>query len=143
MEKLTKNSLPEIEVYSSEIKEPSSLTEIKLHQILCKLLHLDKISINDDLFDLGMDSLICIRLSLEIFNVFNKNVTIKDLFRHTTIYDLSNYIDTCDNTNNADDIPIAPNTYSYPLSSAQKRIYYAQRNYLVIILYYIILAVVY
>ena len=125
--KIDKNSLPEIEVYSSEIKEPSSLTEIKLHQILCKLLHLDKISINDDLFDLGMDSLICIRLSLEIFNVFNKNVTIKDLFRHTTIYDLSNYIDTCDNTNNADDIPIAPNTYSYPLSSAQKRIYYATK----------------
>ena len=125
--KIDKKSLPEIEVYSSEIKEPSSLTEIKIHQILCKLLHLDKISINDDLFELGMDSLICIRLSLEIYNVFNKNVTIKDLFKYTTIYELSSYIDTCDNSYRLDDIPIAPNTYSYPLSSAQKRIYYASK----------------
>lgn len=125
--KIDKKSLPEIEVYSSEIKEPSSLTEIKLHQILCRLLNLDKISINDDLFNLGMDSLICIRLSLEIYNVFNKHITIKDLFKYTTIYELSNYIDICDNSCKSDDISIAPISYSYPLSSAQKRIYYASK----------------
>lgn len=125
--KIDKNKLPDIEVYSSEIKEPSTLTEIKLHQILCNLLNLDKISISDDLFNLGMDSLLCIRLSLELYNVFNKNITIKDLFKYTTIYELANYIDICDDSYELDDIYITPDAFSYPLSSAQKRIYYASK----------------
>lgn len=125
--KIDKNSLPELSIYSSNTVEPSSLTEIKLHQILCNLLNLNKISINDNLFNLGMDSLICIRLSLEIYNAFNKNVTIKDIFKYTTIHDIANFIDSCDNIFETDDITITPEAFSYPLSFAQKRIYYASK----------------
>lgn len=125
--KIDKNSLPKIVLSSSKFVEPSSLTEIKLHQILCNLLNLTKISVTDNLFDLGMDSLLCIRFSLEIYYSFNINISIQDLFTYTSINELSIFIDSKDKTTRIEDINIYPKAFSYPLSSAQQRIYYASK----------------
>ena len=126
--KVDKNLLPEVSITSLKFVEASTLTEIKVHQILCKLLNLNKISVIDNLFELGMDSLICIRFSLEIYNNFNINISIKDLFKYNTIQEISKYIDEADTAYKNEDVHIYPKEFSYPLSSAQKRIYYATKS---------------
>lgn len=126
--KIDKANLPEIMSKSVEFVKPTTLTEIKLHNMLCELLFLSEISTKDNLFELGMDSLHAIRFSLEIYNVFDKNINISDLFKHPTISSLAKLIEDYESTSDKlSDISIAKKMPSYPLSSAQKRIYYASK----------------
>ena len=121
-------ALPEIIAQSAVFVKPTTITEIKLHNMLCQLLSLDKISIKDNFFELGMDSLHGIRFDLDIYHVFGKNLTISDLFDYPTIELLANFIDKYNSSYDmSDDIKIVTKMRSYPLSSAQRRIYYASK----------------
>lgn len=123
--KIDTKKLPEVEVKRFEYVAPSTETEIKLSKIWCEILDMDKISVNSDFFDLGGDSLCSIKLVSEIYSIFNIKINIKDIFKHPNIKSLSEYIDSLapveDNVYN---IPKAQKMDSYPLSSAQKRIYF-------------------
>lgn len=125
--KIDKKSLPEISYITDSIVKPSSKTEKKLHEILCDLLNLKSISIADNFFNLGMDSLLAIRFSLKIYDLYNKNITINTLFKYNTIYSLASYLDTLESCLNYIDIKKYPSKINYELSSAQKRIYYASK----------------
>ncbi len=125
--KIDKASLPEIVIETTKIVLPKTLTQIKLYNILCDLLNLKNFSILDNFFNLGLDSLLGIRFSLKIYQEFNKNLPISDLFKYTNIASLAEHLDNLDADVSFEDILIAPKSSSYPLSSAQKRIYYAQK----------------
>ena len=125
--KIDKASLPEIVIETTKIVLPKTLTQIKLYNILCDLLNLKNFSILDNFFNLGLDSLLGIRFSLKIYQEFNKNLPISDLFKYTNIASLAEHLDNIDADVSFEDILIAPKSSSYPLSSAQKRIYYAQK----------------
>lgn len=126
--KIDTKNLPAIVSENKECQKPTTLTEIKLHNILCKLLKLEKISITEKFFDLGMDSLLAIRFSLEIYKDFKQNLTITELFEKPTILDLAKYLDKQSHTNLLlKDITKTPRKACYELSSAQKRIYYASK----------------
>lgn len=126
--KIDMKNLPYIDIKPKIYVKPSTLTEIKLHNMVCELLNVENFSIYDNFFDLGMDSLLAIRLSLKIFNEFNINLTITEIFKNNTLDLLSKYLD---NYNEVDlsfsNIQKAEKKHEYALSSAQKRIYYASK----------------
>ncbi len=126
--KIDRKNLPYIDIEPAKYVKPSTLTEIKLHNVLCNLLNIDKISIYDDFFELGLDSLLAIRLSLNIYYELKINLTVSDLYKNNTIHKLANLIDK-QTVSDTDIYAIskAPTENNYVLSSAQKRTYYASK----------------
>lgn len=116
---------PDLEDISRAIVKPRNETDEELIKIIEKMLHIEQVSIEDTLLDLGGDSLTGITLSTKILSKFNVQVNIKDILSNFTIKDISDYIrkNQSDSTENIR-IEKAPEQDTYPLSSAQKRIYY-------------------
>lgn len=123
--KIDTQKLPEVEVKQSEYIAPSTETEKKLETIWCNILDMEQISINSDFFDLGGDSLCSIKLVSEVYSVFNTKINIKDIFKSPTIKSLAEHIDASASVeDNSQTISKADVMSFYPLSSAQKRIYF-------------------
>lgn len=101
----------------------------KLDQILINelenLLKIQNISISDSFFGLGGDSLNAISLSTRLSSKLNINLTVKDIFENPIIENLSDKISTIASSYKLASISKAVTAASYPLSYAQKRIYYA------------------
>ena len=111
---------------SKDLILPRNTTDIKLIKILKQILHIENISINDDFFDLGGDSLSAITLSSYIQKEFKTSMYVKDILNNSKICELSDYI-----SNNSLPIittikPISKKEY-YEVSSAQKRILLASK----------------
>lgn len=104
--------------------EPKTYTEKVLAQIFSNILDIPNISINDNFFELGGDSLSAIKVISEIETKLNIKVMIKDIFNFPTISALSSFINQKVATDNKNTISKAPIAKFYPLSFAQKRIYY-------------------
>ena len=101
---------------------PVSDTEKALTQIWSGMLEIEHVSITEDFFDIGGDSLRAIALSCEIQKKFNVELTIRDIFANRTILKMSAKID--DAANKAySPIPLIEKRDYYPASSAQKRLY--------------------
>lgn len=125
--KIDKKSLPEITYNNTDVVLPTTDTEKMLVKKLCKQLNLETISITDDFFTLGIDSLSAIRLSVEIFNDLKINLSIKDMYDHSTIKDLAAFIDSSISCSIDNTITKSEKLEYYPLSSAQKRIYFSSK----------------
>ena len=69
-----------------------SQPEIQLRQILTNILRVDDIDINENFYEMGIDSVI----ALNIVNVINKNMNIEldapDILKYPSIKELANYI---------------------------------------------------
>ena len=93
---------------------------------LKNMLHLDNISIGDSFFGIGGDSLNAITLCTHLSDRLKTSISVKDIFDNPIIKDLSDFISNIDLS---EEIPQtifkAESAKFYPLSSAQKRIYYA------------------
>lgn len=123
--KIDTKKLPEITLTEITYIAPKTKTEIALANLWCQILEMDSISLHMNFFDLGGDSLCAIKLVSEIYSKLNIKVSIKDIFTYPTLEGLANYIDTKKVETLAKvDIPKARVLDAYPLSSAQKRIYY-------------------
>lgn len=123
--KIDRKNLPEIKSHNDKLDIPETDTQKKLCEILSKLTNVKDISINDNFFDIGIDSLTGIRLTLEVYYAFNKDITIKDVFQYNTIKKLSDFIDSLKDTKNCFEIKKAKKSDYYDLSNSQKAIYYA------------------
>ena len=112
----------------SEFIKPSTETEKKLYNIIKEMLELDSFSLSEDIFSLGMDSINTLNLSIKIESIFNKEITSQQILHCSSIVDLAKMIDSSKEICN-EKIEAKPIDYnkSYPLSSAQKRIYYASK----------------
>jgi len=86
---------PELDV---DYKAPQTEVEKLIAATWQEFLHLDKIGINDNFFDLGGHSLLLIQVHSRLNEIISnkKEITIVDLFRYPTIYSLGKYIDTED-----------------------------------------------
>lgn len=148
--KVDSRSLPDIDSISADFVEPESNTEKIVAEMWKKILEDNDSSIKlgkkSNFFDLGADSLCAIRFVSEIYTKFKVTVDIKDIFQYSTIEDISKLIDdkihtstiNIDNIVNVNSPTLSKkNTVSdtqiftkhikknyYPLSSAQKRIYF-------------------
>lgn len=92
---------------------------------LKQILKLDNISIKDSFFGIGGDSLIAITLSTRLSNRLNMSVTVKDIFDNPVIEHLSDVISKNNEFTQPKVITKSEEKDYYPLSSAQKRIYFA------------------
>ena len=128
--KIDKKALPEPNLEEVERIIVKSRNEIdaELIKIIEKMLHIEQVSIEDTLLNLGGDSLTAITLSTKILSKFNVQINIKDILSNYTIKDMSDYIRQSQSDNVAKiKIEKSPEQETYPLSSAQKRIYYNAR----------------
>jgi acyl carrier protein len=68
---------------------PQTPTEKSLVAIWAKLLHLNRIGINDNYFELGGDSLLATQLVSQVRGVFEVELPLVELFRHPTLAELA------------------------------------------------------
>lgn len=100
--------------------------EIILRKVLC--LNIDSVNFGDNFFEIGGDSLSAIKLSTLINQQFNTNITVRDIINSDNIKSICSLIEERkENGNNFKVIPEKSEDNLYPLSSAQKRIYYASK----------------
>lgn len=100
-------------------------TENKLINIISNLAHIKKINVEDSFFTIGLDSLLIINLATILSKEYSREITIKDIYTAQNVKTLANFIDTTNYKTLGTPISKAPVSDFYPLSSAQKRIYYA------------------
>lgn len=85
--KLNKKALPEIKVESKVYVAPTNDMESAVAETFEAVLHVDQISIHDNFFEMGGDSLKAIKLTSLISKSYN--ISIKDIFELQTIASIS------------------------------------------------------
>ncbi|MCY8535507.1 condensation domain-containing protein, partial [Bacillus vallismortis] len=126
--KLDRNALPapggaaDEKAYSA----PRNVTEMKLAQLWEDVLKNGPVGIHDNFFDRGGHSLKATALVSRIAKAFDVQVPLKDVFAHPTVEGLASVIrEGTDSPYEA--MKPAEQRETYPVSSAQKRIYVLQQ----------------
>jgi acyl carrier protein len=94
--KLDKKSLPDpdgSELSSKEYVAPRNETEAQLAEIWQNLLGVEQVGIHDDFFELGGHSLLATRLVSMIRKELHIEISIGEIFEHTTIVELSSLVE--------------------------------------------------
>ncbi|UCH96479.1 MAG: SDR family NAD(P)-dependent oxidoreductase, partial [Candidatus Aminicenantes bacterium] len=110
---------------SNSYVAPGNPLQQRLADIWQRFFGIEKIGVNDDLFDLGGDSLKMINIISIIQKELKVTIPIKQFFDHSTIAGVAKYIAGAEK---GEFIPIEPveEKEYYSLSSAQKRLYILQ-----------------
>lgn len=108
--KIDRKSLPNPEFVRNKTKiiEPETKTEKLLSEILQNILSINPISITDNIFDLGADSLTALRLQIDLLSE-GINIPYSDIFKYNTIKDLALRIDSNINT----EVSLHDDSYDY------------------------------
>ena len=114
---------PDFTLQSEHYIEPENDTEIRLCTIWQNLLQIDRISRNDDFFELGGDSLLAITMLNDIADEFNVEITVKMIMEHSMLKELAFCIQSC--IQNAGSVTVIQQSEMnhYPLLPQQKAIY--------------------
>ena len=129
--KIDRNALPlpnvEDNNQSQEYVAPRNNFESGLVEILEKVLNTYHISVLDNFFNLGGDSLAAILLATNIRQKFNIEISFKNIINKPIIEDLAALISKSNIKANNSIIKKCAKMDYYPTSSAQKRIYLATK----------------
>lgn len=124
--KVNRKALPQIEISTSESHQAAkSDTEKALLAIWAKVLKLnpDQISANRSFFELGGHSLRATMMANQVSSQLEINLPLREVFTRQSIAELAKFIDNTE-TQTSHSIPKAEQQAYYPLSSAQKRMYF-------------------
>jgi acyl-coenzyme A synthetase/AMP-(fatty) acid ligase/acyl carrier protein len=77
-----------------ELAAPRTPTEASLAQIWRELLAIERIGIHEDVFDLGAHSLLAMKAVVQIREVFELDVPLRNLFEYPTVAGLAELIDS-------------------------------------------------
>ncbi|WP_039074100.1 non-ribosomal peptide synthetase [Bacillus sp. MSP13] len=126
--KVDQSALPEPDasIIGTPYTAPRNLVEAKLSQLFADVLNNGHIGIHDNFFDLGGHSLKATVLMSRITKEFHVQVPLKDIFAHPTVEGLASIIRDAEENPYAAIEP-AEARETYPVSSAQKRIYVLQQ----------------
>lgn len=83
---------PDLSQQSAEFVEPTNEIERQLAELAQKLFKVKSISLHDDFFNLGADSLDMVQLYNEIQPTFHREIKMADVFSHTTVYELAEFL---------------------------------------------------
>ncbi len=113
-------------VLSNEFVAAESQLEEDLVSIWMKILNKERIGIHDNFFELGGQSLKATQVISRIKSQLNKQVKLKDLFMHPTIYELVQAMEQYDQELIVplEPAPILPH---YAVSNAQKRLWIIEK----------------
>ncbi len=120
----TKKLLKQLSDMPEEIIKPTNEMESELVRIWEEVLDIQNVGINQTFFEIGGDSLSAITLSELVYEKYHIKVPVKNILNNLTIEDLANFIKNSQVLQTLN-IKRAPKREVYPLSSAQRRIYYA------------------
>lgn len=127
--KVDRRKLPEPDKHSltENVEYPENIWEEKVSSIWKKVLKIDLVGVNLSFFDLGGNSLLLANLATCLREEFSKKISMKDLFRLTTIREQAKFIMEKEKVNVIKELLPLPSQPYYNLSSAQKRIYMLER----------------
>ena len=103
------------------ISNSGDTTEETLKTICCDVLGLKNIGLNENLIELGADSLKSAILASRIQKQFNVEIPIEKIYESKTINDILLYIKTADNKNYDNIVPASERAW-YAVTPAQKRV---------------------
>jgi len=107
---------------------PQTETQRQLAAIIARALGIEALGIHDNLFDLGLHSLLMTRIVVQIRNAFGVPVTLHALFDNQTVAQLAGFLDKrSGETAEAQPILRASAGDSAPLSYAQQRLWFVDR----------------
>jgi len=102
--KLDKEALPKPQITAGKLSQktaPQTEVETRIADIVCRTLNLssnNNINIEDNLFDLGANSLNIVQLHAKLKTEFTQDIPIVEIFRHPTIRALAVYFTQADNS---------------------------------------------
>ncbi|MDQ1355298.1 MAG: hypothetical protein QG657_5608, partial [Acidobacteriota bacterium] len=105
---------------------PRSESERRMVDLWQYFFGIQPVGIDDDFFELGGDSLKAVTIIADIHREFRVKIALPELFEHSTIRGLSEYIDKAEKTTFVGIEPVEKKEH-YPLSAAQKRLYILHR----------------
>ena len=120
--KVDKKLLKTLEVEKKEVVAPTTDTEKKILGIWQELLGCKEISIRDDFFTIGGQSLKMVKMVSMIYEEFGCELSVGDVIKHPTIESLSSFVDNCEKSDSVR-LEVSPKKEYYALSSSQKRMY--------------------
>jgi len=92
--KIDRGALPApMTLAGNEFVAPSSDTEIRVAQIWCDVLNVEKVGMLDNFFDLGGHSLLAARVISKLRREFEVEISLRVLFEMNTVNDIAKYID--------------------------------------------------
>ncbi|MFF2175853.1 SDR family NAD(P)-dependent oxidoreductase [Lysinibacillus sp. NPDC058147] len=133
-------SLPtDIKLVGKDSSEYSE-TEMKIAAVYREILGFSEIDVNDSFFELGGDSVMLTRMHAIIEEQFPNKVKVSDLFAHTSVYKLAEFIDgseegitktvyvQTEKVNTDDDIAIIGMSVEMPLAEDHQEYWQLLRN---------------
>ena len=109
------------------VEPPQTKTEFRLASIWLDLLGVEA-SRDSDFFTLGGHSLLAMQLTNRIQTVFAVQLSIRDVFEHSSLRAQADAIDNCRETA-IPALKAVDEVQNYPLSFAQERLYFLQKLY--------------
>lgn len=107
---------------TSSFMEPQTPVQIAVAAIWQQVLGVEKISLDDNFYDLGGDSLRVIRLISQFHRMFDVKLTADVLFEHVTLEAHAALI-ASSKTEKHTDIPLLPPRPAYAVSDAQQKLW--------------------
>ncbi|PLZ94164.1 non-ribosomal peptide synthetase [Fischerella muscicola CCMEE 5323] len=77
---------------ASTYQPPQSQIEQEIAKVWQTVLHLEKVGVNDNFFDLGGNSLLMVQVTNKLQAVFQRNFSVVTMFQHPTISSLAQYL---------------------------------------------------
>ena len=97
-QKIDRKALPSPEYSMMELEHnfisPSTITETKLAEIFSDAFDIPKVSIKDNFFDMGGDSLMAVKIVTRVSNALEKNIPLEAFFRYPTIEKFAGFVDS-------------------------------------------------
>ncbi|MEN7551664.1 amino acid adenylation domain-containing protein [Rapidithrix thailandica] len=105
---------------------PQTSIEQQLAEIWSQVLGINRISRNDNFFEIGGHSLKATQVVSRINEQLGKKLKLSDIFAHPVLEELAGNISDLQESQ-APQLPVAPKQKEYPLSPAQKRLWVLQQ----------------
>ncbi len=125
--KIDRHRLPDPKLVDKQdnLQEPRNIIEMQLQKIWQEVLKIKTIGINDNFFHLGGHSLAAIQLAARIRDEIKKELSVKLIFKHATIAELSEIISHQESSSIKKlDLEMLDN---FDLSLAQQRLWFINR----------------
>ncbi|MGF7034440.1 amino acid adenylation domain-containing protein/non-ribosomal peptide synthase protein (TIGR01720 family) [Paenibacillus mucilaginosus] len=129
--KVDRRALPEPEALAADqadFEAPSTVMELRLEPLWRAVLSLKRpVGRRDHFFEIGGHSLRATKLVAQVHKELGINIQLKDIFKYPTLESMARQLETMESTGYAS-IERVEEQEDYPVSSAQKRIFFSSQQ---------------